>query len=477
MASFFGSDDGDDSLQRIADRLDVPADEQRILDRLDDLDESINTVVSAADLHRRGFRSAPAPDASPVEKVGALAQALNDDVVSLASSDGDASGSIGRGEGELSSIAGDIAQSRAPSDQTARKLLDELAAPGGPEAIRDVLVDTIERLERYQSLEESLTSTDDIVRNPRNTQREVERADDGPVADVVVNLIETLTEARDRLDTVESGRDRLAEAVDAAAEQRDIKGEDSLDRAKRLQTSLEDGRQASTEADESALLGGAAAADLDPESRIADELVEDLSDPAANPIPAVEAAVSALDRSETLRSVVAETDRDSVKALAETVQNRSESVNDPVADVVTTRASRLLSAIERASAANDAPVYAAERELRFYDKTLLDSINSRVGHNNGVAVADARELGDRVEERTTRLKHEYVDRLSDHNHSIPMHFLQLAETLTGKASEHRDSGEPEVALGFLRAVDALLDGVEELYELNEFSMMLRRLRG
>lgn len=477
MGSFFSSDDGDDSLQQIANRLDVPADEQRILDRLDDLDESINTVVSAADLDRRSFGSAPAPDASPVEKASALAQAIDDDVVSLASPDGEASGRSGRDEGVPSSIAGDIAQSRAPSDRTARKLLDELAAPGGPEAIRDVLVDTIERLERYRSLENALTATDDIVQNPRNTQREVERIDDGPVPDVVVNLIETLTETRERLDTVESERDRLAEAVNAVAEQRDIEGEDVLDCAETLQIRPRNSHRESAEEYGDAPFGGAVAADLDPESRIADELVENLSDPAANPIPAVEEAVSALDRSETLRSVVAETDRDSVKELAEKVRNRAKSENDPVANAMATRASRLLSAIERASAANDAPVYAAERELRFYDETLLDSINSGIDRNNRPAEADARELGDHVEERTTRLKREYVDRLSDHNHSIPMHFLRLAETLADEASEHREGGDPEVALGFLRAADALLDGVEDLYELNEFSMMLRRLRG
>ncbi|MFB6195341.1 MAG: hypothetical protein ABEI80_04155 [Haloplanus sp.] len=471
----FGGDE-DDALRRIADRLDVPPNEDRVLDRLDDLDESVNAVVAAADLERRdGPGPTPAPDASPVEKAEALARAVDRDAVSLvASGDRDPGGGADDG-GVPSSIASDIARSRAPGDPTARRLLDELAAPGGSDSVREALSDAVDRLERHRTLDDALASAGAVVEDPRPARREIDQVD-GPVADAVTDLLETLHETRDRLETVEAERERLAEAVDAVADARDVDGETALDRAEALRTTagVDTG---STVDDGSPPLDGTAAVDLDPESRIATELVDDLADPEADPLPAVEEAIAALDRSAAIRSVVGDTDREAVEELGRAVRERAEAEQGAVADAVATRASVLLDAVDRAASANDAPVYAAERELRFYDDTLMDAVEGGTDLGDGAAASTARELGERVDERTEHTRRDYVDRLGDHNHSIPMHFLRVAETLADDADDRRNGGDPAVAVGLLRAADALIDAVEELYELNEYSMMLRRLRG
>jgi len=65
---------------------------------------------------------------------------------------------------------------------------------------------------------------------------------------------------------------------------------------------------------------------------------------------------------------------------------------------------------------------------------------------------------------------------ADHNHSIPRHFLTLSEDLAADADEAMAS-DPDRAAGLLLAADSLLDHIEALYERNEYSVMLRRLRG
>jgi hypothetical protein len=71
---------------------------------------------------------------------------------------------------------------------------------------------------------------------------------------------------------------------------------------------------------------------------------------------------------------------------------------------------------------------------------------------------------------------EFVPVRADHNHIITKHFLELADAPCDRARRTGDE-QPQQAAGQLAAASDLLDHVEELYERNEYSVMLRRLRG
>ena len=86
------------------------------------------------------------------------------------------------------------------------------------------------------------------------------------------------------------------------------------------------------------------------------------------------------------------------------------------------------------------------------------------------------EYRDRIYVRETNLKDNYVSVRADHNHSIPNHFITLTEDLCAQSRQISDDNA-DLAVGIITSSDKLLDYIEDLYEKNEYSVMLRRLRG
>lgn len=84
---------------------------------------------------------------------------------------------------------------------------------------------------------------------------------------------------------------------------------------------------------------------------------------------------------------------------------------------------------------------------------------------------------ERINERRREVTEQYVNRREDHNHSIPLVFLSTVDSLEETATTALAGGEYERAVGVATATHSLLDTVETLYERNEYSVMLRSLRG
>lgn len=82
-----------------------------------------------------------------------------------------------------------------------------------------------------------------------------------------------------------------------------------------------------------------------------------------------------------------------------------------------------------------------------------------------------------VRDRRREITQQYVNGREDHSHTIPLLFLSTADSLAESAEEAVAAGDPETAAGIATAATELLDTVEQLYRKNEYSVMLRRLRG
>jgi hypothetical protein len=93
----------------------------------------------------------------------------------------------------------------------------------------------------------------------------------------------------------------------------------------------------------------------------------------------------------------------------------------------------------------------------------------------GTADASADDMVATVRNRIDAVE-AYYERREDHNHTIPRHFVTLARSLHEDGRQLADT-QPERARGILTATMGLLDHVEDLYERNQYSIMLRRLRG
>ncbi len=132
--------------------------------------------------------------------------------------------------------------------------------------------------------------------------------------------------------------------------------------------------------------------------------------------------------------------------------------------------------LDRADESNRVIPYAIRNELRFYDRTLLSELGG-----TGAASGGSSESADvplaRVAERREDLEDRYVEGRRDHNHSIPLHFLSLVDALADEAERAAATGDDARAAGLCAAADETLDHVTQLYERNEYSVMLRRLRG
>jgi hypothetical protein len=162
------------------------------------------------------------------------------------------------------------------------------------------------------------------------------------------------------------------------------------------------------------------------------------------------------------------------------VQQRLDSLNRELRDHDTAVHSQLANRVRELEAmvddtnhVDDIQLYAIYQEISFYDRTLLPQLSRT---SQAIRSDDSRQLLDDIEHRIEEIQTEYISVRADHNHSIPRHFLDLAESMSNDARGELDKN-PDRAAGVLIATDRLLDRVESLYQQNEYSVMLRRLRG
>lgn len=502
-----GSDDAGDELSGVADLLDVREDPAAIERELETLDEAVDALASNADLDRH-LRNPPEPDASCVDKARALSRAVRRDRLSVGPDGTDAGD-----DDAAASAAARLRREQSPSSPDARQFLDAVAAPERTDAdeVEARLADAAGALDAYRALERALDEVPDPADvdagDASRLRDELAHRDDDVAADVV-RLAETAGESRSTVERREHERGRIEDAADsltdAAADVAALDvGPDSdrsvAERLRALADAVERDDLGFTDADGT---GGRAAEvaeqvrrDRRPESSAAKQLLDRLAHPATGDLrPALETAVDRLDAASTTSDIVDDLDREAVRDLADDVAADLEAASGPVADALADRVEELRGLLDRSPDSNVVFPYAVREELEFYDRTLvahLDAGDGTAGEPGGESAAndaaggeDAASAGgdadpgvDEVGDRRAEIEDRYVDGRRDHNHSIPLHFLSLVDALLDDAERAAADGDRARASGLAAAADETLDHVEQLYERNEYSVMLRRLRG
>jgi len=370
-----------------------------------------------------------------------------------------------------------------PNSSESRQLCRVLGDPSASDdEINSAMEDAIDRLDKATAVQDAIRPVDrratidvvDDVKQELAGQR-------GQLPAGVEALVDELLDAKRELDHQDdSGSDltepmaticRVAERSDSVSfEHRDIE-----ERAEELATALE--------ADDVTISGQgvsvpAVADDVDrrvrPTSEAARELLAELREPDGEAAlsETITDVVSVLDDYGETREMLADISATDVTRRLDSLERELQSQDTAVHSRLATRVRELTAMIEDGTV-DDIQLYAVYQEVSFYDRTLLPGLDLS---ESAESAADTAQLQSTVARRIETIESDYVSVRADHNHSIPRHFLTLTEELAAEADEVMAS-DPERAAGLLLAADSVLDHVEALYERNEYSVMLRRLRG
>lgn len=478
LLGFFGSDEpADDGLASVAERLETRAEPAAVEARLEELAEAVDRLAAEADLERTVGESPP-PDAGAVRKAEALARAVDRNDLTLTPP----KPRTGASDDGVAGVASSVRRGRSPRDPAATRLLDALAGGDGDrETVRRGLEAAVDALEERARVSDELAGLD--VRDPEALDGASRRLDEGADADSlsgrVASLCSELADARREAASESAAREELEATVEREARARGI----SADSPEAAVRSLGD---AGANRDVDRLPTDHVA----PGSSYSRRLLAAIEgDPDTDPAAALADAVDRLDEAATVAGLTDSVDRGEVRTLAEDVEERASATTGAVGDALAERAAELRGSLDRAEETNTVIPYAAKSELEFYDRTLLPAVSTGQGDDSVLDAddADADADGDdaaavaerlsSVSSRREAIRERYVDSRSDHNHSIPTYFLALADDLVEAAEAAADDGDDRRARALVRATEELLDRVEGLYERNEYSVMLRRLRG
>lgn len=257
-----------------------------------------------------------------------------------------------------------------------------------------------------------------------------------------------------------------------------------------------------TDDDETEPPGARAAARVsearDPSVRTTEQLLDTLQD---GSVAGIEAALERTADAVALADAVDGVDGDGdPSAAADAVTDARAALAeapDPVAAPFEERLDALARQVDNAADGNPVVPYAVRREATFYAETFAGPF-SELSVGDGTVATDGETAGDdaassatgaeappteatetveRVADRRREITELFVNRREDHSHAIPLLFLSTADDLRERAAQAADDGEAARAIGVAEAALTLLDTVESLYEKNQYSVMLRQLRG
>ncbi|WP_128903745.1 coiled-coil domain-containing protein [Halorubrum amylolyticum] len=422
--------------------------------------------------------------------------------------DADASAS---GVHPVTAVADEMASRTRPSDPLAAELCRVLSADSPDEGrVEDVLSDAIDRLERSGAVADAVEDLDGSPDEHRieSARRSVSRRD-GALADGVESALDrvlelegALSEAeseagsgpdralehREEIDELESELDRYRQRYDriesaaggvcqeaARTGAVSFRSTDADDRLVELADALEDGALVfDTPGGELAPIVEDVEHTVRPQTSQSRELLSALggTDWADDEVASVlESTVGTVDEYADLRAAVADIGTDDVRRRLDSLDGELGREEGAVYRHLADRVRELEAMV--GEGVDEVQLYAIYQECTFYDRTLVPRLSRSDGSSESVDID--RRVRD-IEDRIASVNDEYVSVRADHNHTIPKHFLDLADALCDRARRTGDE-QPQQAAGQLAAANDLLDRVEELYERNEYSVMLRRLRG
>lgn len=370
-----------------------------------------------------------------------------------------------------------------PESSTSKQLCRVLSDPeASDDEIQAAMEEAIDRLDAASAVEDAVQPVD--RRATTDVFEDVKRdlaGQRGPLPAAVEPLVDELLDAKRELEHQADSQSDLAEpmaTICRVAERSEAMSFDHRDideQAEELATALE--TDAVTIAGQGVSVP-AVADDVDrrvrPTSEEARQLLAELREPEDEDAlsETITEVVSVLDDYGETREMLADISVTDVTRRLESLERELQSQDTAVHSRLATRVRELMSMVEDGNA-DDIQLYAVYQEVSFYDRTLLPGLDLS-GSTGGSA--DTAQLQSTVARRIESIESDYVSVRADHNHSIPRHFLTLTEELAAEADEAMAS-DPDKAAGLLLAADSLLDHIEALYERNEYSVMLRRLRG
>lgn len=365
----------------------------------------------------------------------------------------------------------------------AQQLCETLSDPEADQSqVESVLSDAVSIIESATATKQAVAT----VTDPSNT-RELESAKQ-ELARINGNLAATLTPIIDQTLTLENDvseratqHDQLRNAAGAVCRAAENNSEivfqtnDTTDRTQELADKLRSGELQFADPQRSipAMVDDMRQS-LRPRTEQSQMLVDTLADPSQRELRRVlDTTVKTVDEHTRMHEMLAEIGTEDVKRRIDSLDRELSSQDRPVYTHLADRVRELEAQIDDAQSVDEIQLYAIYQEISYYDRTLLPRL-SRSQSSSGSA--DTQELLTTVERRVDEINDNFVSVRPDHNHTIPKHFIGLAEELADRArQEQRDN--PEQATGVLVAADTVLDYVEQLYTQNEYSVMLRRLRG
>lgn len=449
LLALFGGSGGSDDLDEIAALLESEPSPAAIERELESLRKAIDTTYSSVEAQLNERKQVPV-DAAPRRKAEAIQRAVR------------AADRQSPGDGDADAViraAANVREDRSADSTLARRLLDRVAD---------------ERSSSHQ-----LTDVFETVTQRLDERARAESALDGLEAsagvDSVPELVEAYQELRHEQHASASDRDRLRDAVEGLLDELGVETDGTLEQRVRTAT-----REVRADAGDSSGTDGSlgdavhrARDDANPRSRPARDLFDAL-EAGSGVESALTSSAARLDEAVTAGELLDPIHDDAVTALADDVAAQCAAADGPVADALQERADDLGDRVAGADDSNRVMVFAANEELTFYSETLLDDvIGSEASHSS-------EPVGDRlgaVRERREAFESDFVEERSDHNHSIPLYFLSLVDEGIEDVETDLAAGHESRAAGTLTVVEQLLDRVEGLYEQNQYSVMLRSLRG
>ena len=368
------------------------------------------------------------------------------------------------------------------NSQAANQLCEALSDPNNSDHVESALDEAIDRLEVVESTEEAITGINDYssTRQLESAQRQLVQADSN-FADSLNSIIDRMIKLENDVDQRAQKHDQLTDAADTicrVAEDSNavtLHARGTVDRTQQLAEKLDSETIQINESRSSvSTLAEDVRHSIQPETDQSRKLLETLINPEGRDVKEIlKTTVKTVDEHAETRQMLSEIGTKDVRrrldSLSQELGNKDTSIYSHLSD----RIRELEALLDDPDRVGSIQLYAIYQEVLYYDRTLLPRLSRSLSGGGSV---DAEEMLSTVQWQIEDVKSEFVSVRPDHNHSIPKHFLGLAEELTTDA-EKELTDRPERAAGILLAADALIDHVKALYQRNEYSVMLRRLRG
>jgi hypothetical protein len=177
--------------------------------------------------------------------------------------------------------------------------------------------------------------------------------------------------------------------------------------------------------------------------------------------------IERLEAYDDVQDAMGNADPTTVMDLSDAVTKKLDgSDGDAVEQRLEERASELQS--EAWNNSSDVTVYAAERELRFYESKLVPALAERQTNGNDTpGLADVKRKLAEVEQHRNNTKF---------NHEIPKLFVSRVDSLVSQAEQAHAAGDYGRADGIATASSRILDDIDELYTNRDYRNMLKQLR-